>query len=114
MENIITSFNNINLNQEINDILLKIIDYDFDIIAKNYMNNITNFCFESVPEFEYYLTEDNNKLIYNYLINNNKGYDILRYKILDLIIKHNCNIIVIDIKIKAYLDYYLNYIKLNI
>ena len=114
MENIITSFNSINLNKEINKILLKIIDFDFDIIAKNYINNITDFCFEQVPEFEYYLTEDNNKLIYNYLINNNKGYDILRYKILDLIIKHNCNIIVIDIKIKAYVDYYLNHIKINI
>ena len=39
MENIITLFNSINLNQEINKILLKIIDYDFNILAKNYKSD---------------------------------------------------------------------------
>ena len=98
---------NIDINKP-NDILLQIIDHDFNRLAELFINGDTNIVFEANPTNDYYLTPDNCKIIYNYLSNNYIGYNLLKNKISKNLIAKRFNIIVNDNDIKTYVDYYLD------
>ena len=108
MDTIIEDLNNFNFN-EIDSTLLNLIENDFNKLSYYYIHNITDFTFEAEPEYEYILTEENSKIIYEYLIKNNRAFMILKEKLVNLS-KNNLEIYILDNQIQSYIDYYLEYL----
>ena len=93
---------------EPSDILLRIIDYDFNKLKTLYLNNETFISIEAEPIHEYYYTPENCKIMYNYLSNNNTGYELLYQKILKEPTVKRFNIPINVNDIQTIVDYYLN------
>ena len=106
MNEITDMLNNIEINKP-NDILINIINYDFDKLTELFIKNDTNISIESDPIHEYYLTIENCQIIYNYLNNNHNGYNLLKSKLLNNNIVKRFNIQINDNDIQSYVDYYL-------
>ena len=107
MNELTNLLNNIELNKP-DEILLNIINYDFNILAELYIKKDTNIYINPEPFHEYYLTTENCKIIYNYLSNNYIGYNLLKQKINENLLAKRFNIIINDNDINSYVDYYLN------
>ena len=89
------------------DIILQIIEYDFNQLTRFFLNGETNIYIEPEPFHEYYLTPENCRIIYNYLSNNYIGYNLLKKKVSQEIILKRFNIPINDNDIQTYVDYYL-------
>lgn len=107
MEQLVQQFDTIQIEKP-EDILLKIIDYDFNKLKDLYINNETFICIEPEPIHEYFLTPENCKIMYNYLSNNQNGYNLFKQKLLKEPVVQRFNIHINDVDIQSYVDYYLN------
>ena len=106
MNDLTDMMSNIELNKPDN-ILMNIIDYDFNKLSELYINKDTNINIEPEPHHEYYLTYENCLIIYNYLNNNYNGYNILKHKLQNNLNVKRFNIVLNDYDIQTYVDYYL-------
>tara|TARA_B100000575_G_scaffold239483_1_gene202054 strand:- start:434 stop:772 length:339 start_codon:yes stop_codon:yes gene_type:complete len=107
MNDLTNLLNELELNTP-NDILLNIINHDFNILADLYIRKDTNICIEPEPSHEYYLTPDNCKIICSYLCNNYNGYNLLKHKISENILTKRFNIIINENDVQTYVDYYID------
>ena len=107
MEELVEKFVCIQIEQP-EEILLKIIDYDFNKLKDLYINNETFICIEPEPIHEYFLTPENCKIMYNYLSNNHTGYNLLKQTLVKEPVVQRFNIHINDVDIHSYVDYYLN------
>lgn len=106
MEELTNMIENINI-QKPDDILLQLIEFDFNCLVTLVINKETIFILESTALHDYYLNETNSKIIYDYLSYNNTGYDLLKNKIYNNINVKRFNLIISDLDIQTYVDYYL-------
>lgn len=112
MEELVQQFECIQIEQP-EEILLRIIDYDFNKLKDLYISNETNITIEPEPLHEYFMTPKNCKIMYDYLSNNQNGYNIFKQKLLKEPVVQRFNIHINDIDIQTYVDYYLNLLILE-
>ena len=106
MDDLTFLLNKINIDKP-DDIILQIIEYDFNQLTRLFINGETEVYIEPEPFHEYYLTPENCTVIYNYLGNNYIGYNLLKKKVSQEIILKRFNIPINDTNIQTYVDYYL-------
>jgi len=106
MDELTKMLNDINIDKP-DDIILQIIEYDFNQLTRLFLNGETNIYIEPEAFHEYYLTPENCRIIYNYLGNNYIGYNLLKKKVSKEIISKRFNIPINDTDIQTYVDYYL-------
>lgn len=112
MEDLVQQFKTIQIEKP-EEILLQIIDYDFNKLKNLYMNNETLISIEPEPLHEYFLTPKNCKIMYNYLSNNQNGYNLFKQKLLKEPVIQRFNIDINDDVIQRYVDYYLNLLDIE-
>ena len=106
MDELTKMLSDINIDKP-DDIILQIIEYDFNQLTRLFLNSETKIYIEPEAFHEYYLTPENCRKIYNYLGNNYIGYNLLKKKVSQEIILKRFNIPINDNDIQTYVDYYL-------
>lgn len=106
MDEIIDSMKNLEIEQP-TEILLSLIDKDFYEMSIKYINNEAYSVIESDPIYDHYIDKENCRILFNYLVKDNLGYNILKNKIEQLIKIYKLNIQINEFNIETYVNYYL-------
>jgi len=106
MDELIDSITHLHIEQP-EQILLSLIDADFYNIAIKYINNEIYSIIETNPIHDHYIDKTNSKILFNYLVKDDLGYNILKNKVEKLIKIYKINFKINDLNIKTHVDYYL-------
>ena len=106
MNELIESISKLEIEQPDN-LLLALIDKDFYEMAMKYINNEIFTIIETDPIHDHYIDNKNSKILLNYLIKNNLGYNLFNSKVEQLIKIYKINIQINVLNMKKYVDYYL-------
>lgn len=106
MDEIIDSIKNLEIEQP-QEILLSLIDKDFYEMSIKFINNEIYSVIETDPIYDHYIDKENSKILFNYLIKDDLGYNIFKNKVEQLIKIYKLNLKINDSNIKTYVNYYL-------
>ena len=106
MDEIVDSIKNLEIEKP-PEILLSLIDRDFYEMSMKYINNEIYSVIETDPIYDHYIDKENSRILFNYLIKDNLGYNILKNKVEQSIKIYKIDFEINNSNIKTYVNYYL-------